>query len=233
MSPIFARALQPAGPAQSDLSPIRISVVRRKCPLMDVQPFAVSFGIPGEPEARTMPRAPSRAAPVDSGGGNDATIADRRPMLLAYTAASIIAGLTALAWTTLRIPISPAIDPRMDGSALAGPSGGLLLWICFGMIGSLRVLPAPGGHAVWTFHFPFVAAAMVLGGPTAGAWVAFISTIVSRGRGSVPCDGTPANHSEWALAAVIGGLPVEKGNGDTQITPMSVWSGNLIAERSG
>src|SRR3954453_7656024 len=137
MSPIFARALQPAGPAQSDLSPIRISFVRRKCPLMDVQPFAVSFGIPGERKARTMARAASRPAPVDSGGGGHAAIPDRPPMLLAYTAASIIAGLTALAWTTLRVPISPTIDPQMDGSALAGPSGGLLLWICFGMIGSL------------------------------------------------------------------------------------------------
>ncbi|MFL5678064.1 MAG: GGDEF domain-containing protein [Chloroflexota bacterium] len=200
---------------------------------MDVQPFAVSFGIPGERKARTMPRAASRAAPTDSGGGGDATIADRRPMLFAYTAASIIAGLTALAWTTLRIPISPTIDPRMDGSALAGPSGGLLLWICFGMIGSLRVLPAPGGHAVWTFHFPFVAAAMVLGGPTAGAWVAFVSTIERRELESVPWYGTLANHSVWALAAVIGGLTVETVSGVMQLTPMSIGVANLIAVTCG
>ena len=200
---------------------------------MDVQPLAVSFGIPGQRKARTNPQQVSQAARIDSGGGGDATIADRRPLLLAYTAASIIAGLTALAWTTLRIPISPTIDPGMDGSALAGPSGGLLLWIAFGMIGSLRVLPAPGGHAVWTFHFPFVAAAMVLGGPTAGAWVAFISTIERRELESVPWYGTLANHSVWALAAVIGGLTVETVSGAMQMTQVSDGVADLIAVTGG
>ena len=67
------------------------------------------------------------------------------------------------------------------------------------MIGSMRVLPAPGGHSVWTFHFPFIAAAMVLGGPTAGAWVAFVSTLERREMESVPWYGTLANHSVLAL----------------------------------
>ena len=71
-------------------------------------------------------------------------------------------------------------------TSLAGPSGGLLLWIAFGLIGSLRVLPIPGSSAVWTFHFPFVAAAMVLGGPTAGAWVGFLATLERRELESSP-----------------------------------------------
>ena len=117
----------------------------------------------------------------------------------------------------------------MDGSAIAGPSGGMLLWIAFGMIGSLRVLPAPGGHGVWTFHFPFVAAAMVLGGPTAGAWVAFVSTIERRELDSVPWYGALANHAVMALAAVIGGLTVEGLQGSLQITTLTPGVANLIA----
>jgi diguanylate cyclase (GGDEF)-like protein len=196
---------------------------------MDVQPLAISIGLPGLRTTRTISRSSPRTAPADPGGGDAATIASRRPWLLAYTAILIAAGLTALAWTTLRIPINPAIDPDMNGSALAGPSGGLLLWIAFGMIGSLRVLPAPGGHGVWTFHFPFVAAAMVLGGPTAGAWVAFVSTIERREIDSVPWYGALANHAVMALAAVIGGLTFEALNGQLIGTQLTAGVANLIA----
>ena len=121
---------------------------------------------------------------------------------------SIVLGLGALAGTTLTVPLLPAIDPGLDGSSLAGPEGGLLLWIAFGLIGSLRVLPIPGSSAVWTFHFPFIAAAMVLGGPTAGAWVAFLATLERRELESQPWYGTLANHSVMALGAVVGGLSV-------------------------
>ena len=146
---------------------------------------------------------------------------------------SIIAGLTALAWTTLRIPISPTIDPNLNGTALAGPSGGMLLWIAYGMIGSLRVLPAPGGHSVWTFHFPFVAAAMVLGGPTAGAWVAFVSTIERRELKEVPWYGTLANHSVMAFAAVVGGLTAQVVNGVLLTTSLSAGVAGLVAVTGG
>ena len=121
----------------------------------------------------------------------------------------------------------------MNGSAVAGPSGGLLLWIAFGMIGSLRVLPAPGGHSVWTFHFPFVAAATVLGGPTAGAWVAFVSTLERRELDSVPWYGTLANHALMALAAVIGGLTFQALDGALQSTQLTAGVANLIAVTGG
>ncbi len=114
----------------------------------------------------------------------------------------------ALLWTTLAVPVLPGIDPGLGGTALAGPDGGMLVWIAFGFIGSLRVLPIPGGSGVWTFHLPFIAAAMVLGGPTAGAWVAFLSTIERRELASQPWYGMLANHAVMALAAVMGGLTV-------------------------
>jgi diguanylate cyclase (GGDEF)-like protein len=133
----------------------------------------------------------------------------------------------------MRVPISSSIDPSMNGSALAGPSGGLLLWIAFGMIGSMRVLPAPGGHSVWTFHFPFVAAAMVLGGPTAGAWVAFVSTIERRELENVPWYGTLANHAVLALAAVVGGLTVETLSEVLLMTSLSQGVAGLFAVTGG
>ncbi len=196
---------------------------------MDVQTLAIRNGFPDRPRTRSKPQAAPRSTPADPGGGSAASIARRRPWLLVYTSASIIAGLTALAWTTLRVPISPAIDPNLDSTALAGPSGGMLLWIAYGMIGSLRVLPAPGGHSVWTFHFPFVAAAMVLGGPTAGAWVAFISTIERRELEEVPWYGTLANHSVWAFAAVVGGLTAQILGGFLLTTSVSSGVAGLVA----
>lgn len=150
----------------------------------------------------TPPPTPQPSGPTV--GGATST----RELLLAYTGVSIVLGLGALAWTTVTVPLLPAIDPRLVGTSLAGPEGGLLLWIAFGLIGSLRVLPIPGSSAVWTFHFPFVAAAMVLGGPTAGAWVAFLATLERRELESQPWYGTLANHSVLALGAVVGGLTV-------------------------
>jgi diguanylate cyclase (GGDEF)-like protein len=170
---------------------------------------------------------------MDSGGGASASIADRRPILLAYMAMSIIAGLTALAWATQRVPIAATIDPNLNGSALAGPSGGMLLWIAFGMIGSMRVLPAPGGHSVWTFHLPFVAAAMVLGGPTAGGWVAFVSTLERRELESAPWYGVLANHAVFAFAAVVGGLAVELGRAALLTTSLTPGVAGLIAACAG
>jgi len=130
----------------------------------------------------------------------------RRAALFLYTAASIVTGLGLLVWTTLNVMIQPAIDPGLEGTALAGNLGGALLWILFGFLGSLRVLRAPGGAGVLTFHLPFVAAATVLGGPTAGAWVAFLSTIERRELEQQPWYGVLANHSVFVIGAVAGGL---------------------------
>ena len=174
---------------------------------MDVQPlqFTAPLGGPRATRRRRRPRAVARPEP----GGPETKAADTtRKMLLAYTGTSIVVGLAALAWTTVTVPLLPALDPGLHGTSLAGPSGGLLLWIAFGLVGSLRVLPIPGSSAVWTFHFPFVAAAMVLGGPTAGAWVGFLATLERRELESQPWYGTLANHAVIAFGAVVGGLTV-------------------------
>ncbi|MCJ7711904.1 MAG: GGDEF domain-containing protein, partial [Chloroflexi bacterium] len=141
-----------------------------------------------------------------AGGSDGSSSAEvRRGGLLAYTAASIVLGLGLLAWTST-LPIAATLDPGLPGTVVAGPGGGLLLWIMFGLLGSLRVLRAQGGGAFFTFHLPFIGAAMVLGGPTAGAWVAFLSTLERRELESQPWYGILANHSVMVIGAVAGGL---------------------------
>jgi diguanylate cyclase (GGDEF)-like protein len=173
---------------------------------------------PAPPRRRLADRAADwattlrRLAGLGSGGAPGAgstmtpAAASRRSRLLAYTAAEIVLGAGLLAWSTVVWPIQPALDPGFGGdTVLAGSTGGLLLWLVYGLLGSLRALRAPGG-AVMTFHMPFVGAAMVLGGPTAGAWVAVLSTIERRELESQPWYGILANHATLAIGAVAGGL---------------------------
>jgi diguanylate cyclase (GGDEF)-like protein len=148
-----------------------------------------------------VPRAVGGAG--GAGGASSAEV--RRGGLFAYTAASIVVGLGLLAWTSSG-PVAATLDPGLPGTLFDGPDGGLLLWVGFGLMGSLRVLRAPGGGAFFTFHLPFIGAAMVLGGPTAGAWVAFLSTIERRELESQSWYGILANHSVLVIGAVTGGM---------------------------
>lgn len=142
---------------------------------------------------------------------NRPLVVERRgtsPRLALYVAASVVAGFGVLAWATVSEPIAAAIA-NPDLPPLAGGPGerGVLFWIGLGLLGSLRT-KALGGRAVLTFHLPFVVAAMTLGGPVAGGWVAAISSIELRELREVPWFGTLANHAILALSGVIGGLVV-------------------------
>ena len=151
-------------------------------------------------------------ARLDRGSGRDGKPDDaaearvtRRAILLGFTAAEIIAGLALLVVATVAVPIAPAIaSPALEGTALAGTTGGVLLWTLFGLLGSVRTVSSGGGH--FTFHLPFVGAAMILGGPTAGAWVAILATTDRRELQSQPWYGVLANHASIAIAAIAGGI---------------------------
>ncbi len=143
---------------------------------------------------------------IAPGGTDGDAFTQKRNALLAFTAATIVLGVTLLVVTTVTNELWPAIDPAIGRSTvLAGPTGGLLLWLLYGLAGSLRVLRVPGGGVV-TFHLPFVGAAMILGGPTAGAWVAFLSTVERRELETQPWYGILANHAVIVISAVLGAV---------------------------
>jgi diguanylate cyclase (GGDEF)-like protein len=62
---------------------------------------------------------------------------------------------------------------------------------------------------VLTFHLPFIVAAMVLGGPIGGGWVAFVASFERRELTEMPWYGAVANHSGLALGAIAGGLAAQ------------------------
>ena len=162
--------------------------------------------------------ATSRPTPTPTSAAADGGLSKKRiplverrrtsPVLAAYVAATFVAGVAALAWATLTLPLGS--DIATDGLthiAADDRVSGLLFWIAFGLLGSART-KGYGGHAVLTFHLPFIVAAMALGGPVAGGWVAAIATIELRELREVPWFGTLSNHAIVTLAAVIGGLVV-------------------------
>jgi len=160
--------------------------------------------------SRSTPTPTTAAADGDQSRKRRPLVERRRtsPVLAAYVAATIVAGIAALAWATLTLPLGP--DIATDGLthiAADDSVSGLLFWIAFGLLGSART-KGYGGHAVLTFHLPFIVAAMALGGPVAGGWVAAIATIELRELREVPWFGTLSNHAIVTLAAVIGGLVV-------------------------
>jgi diguanylate cyclase (GGDEF)-like protein len=131
---------------------------------------------------------------------------DHSPQLYGYTAATIIAGAAILAWSALTFPISEVISLTAGGGR-EGVLLGLVFWVGIGLLGGTKVERLQG-HGVLTFHFPFIIAALALGGPTAGALVALISTIERRELRDVPWYGILANHASLTIAAVAGGVTI-------------------------
>ena len=151
---------------------------------------------------------------LDRGTGRDGkpgesaeSVVTRKALLLAFTAATILLGIGLLVIATVAVPIFPTIaSTALNGTALAGTTGGVLLWTLFGLVGSVRTVTSADGAGHFTFHLPFVGAAMILGGPTAGVWVAFLATTDRRELQSQPWYGVLANHASIAIAAVAGGI---------------------------
>jgi diguanylate cyclase (GGDEF)-like protein len=143
-------------------------------------------------------REPDLEAPV-------AAMPMRASLLSSYTALTIIAGFGGLIAATLALGLDPGIAIPGLPPEIAGVAG-LAAWIGFGLVGGTRMLRDPGGHVVLTFHLPFIVAAMIVGGPVAGAWVALLATFEARELREAPWYGVLANHTSLALAALAGGL---------------------------
>ncbi len=129
---------------------------------------------------------------------------DHPQSLYIYTAAIIIAGAVAFLWAAGAFPVSEVISLTSTGGS-EGVLLGVVYWIGLGLLGGMRV-ERLHGHGVLTFHFPFIIAALALGGPTAGALVALISTIERRELRDAPWYGVLSNHASYTLAAIAGGV---------------------------
>ncbi len=148
-------------------------------------------------DRRTVPMYPGVGAPPPRSHHS-------RLALYVYTGATIVVGLTALAWASVTFEIWPTISLTQAGGS-EGILLGVLFWIVLGLLGGTRVEHLHG-HGVLTFHLPFIIAATALGGPVAGGWVAMISTLEARELREVRWYGTLANHSAMALSAVLAGV---------------------------
>jgi putative nucleotidyltransferase with HDIG domain len=101
----------------------------------------------------------------------------------------------AIRWLT-REPATPA-----DAEILAG----VALWTVAALITSALPVQMPRGTKLSVSTAPILAA-IILGGPAVGGWVAALgSTELRELRGRIPWYGTLANHAGVALPAVLAG----------------------------
>ncbi len=113
---------------------------------------------------------------------------------VALVAASLVYGFDS------RIGV-PAGSDQALGIAL-----GLLFWIVVTLVTSALPVKVPGGVMIAVAVAPCLAA-MNLGGPAAGGWVALIgSTELRELRGEIPWYGSLSNHAGIVLPAVAGGV---------------------------
>ncbi len=113
---------------------------------------------------------------------------------IALVAASLIYGFDS------RISL-PVTSDQATGIAL-----GLLFWTVVTLVTSALPVKVPGGVMIAVAVAPCLAA-MNLGGPAAGGWVALIgSTELRELRREIPWYGSLSNHAGIVLPAVAGGI---------------------------
>ncbi len=131
-----------------------------------------------------------------------------------YIAGVVTLSALALAVATLVFPADPRIaliisDP--NGLAPSGPSQfeialGIGFWTVLTLTTSALPVKLPRGTHQAVALAPLVAA-MALGGPAVGGWVAAIGTTEVRElRGRVPWYGTLVNHAGASLPVVVAGM---------------------------
>jgi putative nucleotidyltransferase with HDIG domain len=125
-----------------------------------------------------------------------------------------IAGLVAVSTlmliaTSFRVPIDVGIAARwtnFEDPTTLEVFAGLAYWTLITLAASLFPVKMPRGMIVFVSSAP-IYAAMALGGPTAGAWVALLGTFDGRElRGRIPWYGSLANHAGIVPPVIVGGL---------------------------
>lgn len=133
--------------------------------------------------------------------------------LMTY-AGVVTASVLALALATLVFPVDPRIGisiPEIGGLTPASRSAielalGVAFWTALTLIASSLPVKLPHGTYQAVALAPLVAA-MSLGGPAVGGWVALIGVTETRElRGRIPWYGTLINHAGVVLPIVIAGV---------------------------
>jgi putative nucleotidyltransferase with HDIG domain len=128
-----------------------------------------------------------------------------------YIVGVVGASALALAATTLLFPVDRRIGAGLDLFGSQSTLAGLAFWCLATLIASALPVRMPRGTLVSVSIAPLIAATM-LGGPTAGAWVAFIgSTEIRELRGRIPWYGTLANHGGIVIPAIVAGVVMQLG----------------------
>ncbi len=145
--------------------------------------------------------------------------------LKSYIAGLVVVSSLLLLATSLAFGIQTSIAIRWTGSiepTAAEVFVGLGFWIVVTLAATASPVRMPRGMIVFVSSAPMFAA-MALGGPAAGAWVALLGTFDSREvRGTIPWYGTLANHAGIVPPAILGGLVMHYLMGPTVSTFQSL-----------
>lgn len=179
--------------------------------------MVLRLGTQGKDTVRISLGRPSEADPLPGQARTRASLlaVPRRTALLAvYTAVVIVAAAAALVIGTALLLVDPDASLRSTLGIAGVPepwsgAAGLAAWTAFALLGGTRILRDPAGHTTLSLHLPFIAAAMTLGGPVAGAWVAAVGTFDRRELREAPWYGVAFNHAALMVAAVIGANVLE------------------------
>jgi putative nucleotidyltransferase with HDIG domain len=129
----------------------------------------------------------------------------------------VAASAVALVAATFVFPVGDAIalPSPQDGEAATNEAKllGVAFWTLLTLVASALPVQMPRGTKQAVSIAPIVGS-LILGGPTAGVWVAAIGTTEIRElRGRIPWYGTLANHATVTLPAFISGLVIQFGVG--------------------
>jgi putative nucleotidyltransferase with HDIG domain len=131
----------------------------------------------------------------------------------------VVASAFALAITSFVYRFDGRIGLPLDEQASTSPVelvAGLAFWTILTMLTSALPVRMPRGMLVAVSIAPIVAA-INLGGPAAGGWVALVGTTELRElRGRIPWYGTLTNHAVIVLSAVACGVVIASFNGIRQ-----------------
>ncbi|MGI8929407.1 MAG: HD-GYP domain-containing protein [Candidatus Limnocylindrales bacterium] len=131
--------------------------------------------------------------------------------LRTYVTGLVILSALALVVTSLVFPVRDQIGLEVDGRFGVSDIdrvAGILFWTALAVLTSALPVRMPRGILIAVSIAPIIAA-INLGGPAAGAWVALIGTTELREiRGRIPWYGTLANHGGIVLPAIACGLVI-------------------------